>query len=665
MHLLFIKTLLSEKNALWYDNSLLVAKRLRRKLERKWRKSKSELDLTAYKTQCMHVNKGLEVARINYYNNKVAEHQGNTKGIFSVARKLMGDSDDPVLPSHTDLATLANRFSAFFRDKIQLIKANIVVDSSIPPPTEHKHHGLKLAAFQPITTSEVMKLIRSTPNKSCDLDPIPTTLLKQCCAELLPIITSIINGSLSSGVFPSEYRLALVRPIIKKCTLDPEILKNYRPVSNLHYISKLIEKVVADQIDLHLENNDMLDPYQSGYRKHHSTETAMLNITNDMLQMKDYNLSTALVSIDLSAAFDLVDHDILVNRLENYFGFTATVLHWFRSFVSERSQCVLLGKIKSEALLVKQGVPQGSVLGARLYTLYVRPLSDIFNRHDVHYHSYADDTQLYVHFERSCADSMREALLKLESCIKEISHWMSHNGLKLNEDKTEWIIFNGCDISENVTLTVGAHSITQSTLIRSLGVRLDAELTIEPQITDMCKTAYYHIKKINKIRKYLTDDTTKTLVHSLVTGRLDYCNSLYFGLASKSIYKLQLAQNSAARIISKTRKHEHISPIFEKLHWLPINKRAVYKRMVLTFNSLHRNGPAYIKTALNWYTPPRDLRSRNIPSLIPVKSRSIRINNRLLQGGSARQWNSLPKSIKCAASLTIFKKQLKTYLFTL
>ena len=167
----------------------------------------------------------------------------------------------------------------------------------------------------------------------CDLDPIPTTLLKQCCAELLPIITSIINGLLSSGVFPSEYRLALVRPIIKKCTPDPEIFKNYRPVSNLHYISKLIEKVVADQIDLHLENNDMLDPYQSVYRKHHSTETAMLNITNDMLHMKDYNQSTALVSIDLSAAFDLVDHDILVNCLENYFGFTATVLHWFRSFV--------------------------------------------------------------------------------------------------------------------------------------------------------------------------------------------------------------------------------------------------------------------------------------------------------------------------------------------
>ena len=194
-------------------------------------------------------------------------------------------------------------------------------------------------------------------------------------------------------------------------------------MSNLHYISKLIEKVVAEQIDLHLENNNLLDPYQSGYRKHHSTEIAKLHVTNDMLQMKDYNQSTALVSVDLSAAFDLVDHEILVNRLGNYLRFTATVLHWFRSFVAERSQCVLLGKIKSEALFVKQGIPQGSVLGARLFTLYVRPLSDIFNRHDVHYHSYADDTQLYVHFERSCADSMREALLKLESCIKEISNF--------------------------------------------------------------------------------------------------------------------------------------------------------------------------------------------------------------------------------------------------
>ena len=127
-------------------------------------------------------------------------------------------------------------------------------------------------------------------------------------------------------------------------------LKNYRRVSNLYYISKLTEKVVAGQIEMHLENNNLLDPYQSEYRKHHSTEIAVLNITNDILSKKDSHQATALVSIDLSAAFDLVDHDVLVKRLDNYFGFSATVLDWFKSFLSDRSQCVILGSARSKVL---------------------------------------------------------------------------------------------------------------------------------------------------------------------------------------------------------------------------------------------------------------------------------------------------------------------------
>ena len=282
--------------------------------------------------------------------------------MFSVAKKLTGDNSDPILPHHTGPATLANRFSAFFHDKIQIIKANIVIDASIPPPTELRYTGPRLVVFQPVTTIEFHKLILSTPNKSCDLDPIPTTFAKQCCAKLLPIITNIINGSLVSGVFPSDNKVALVRPIIKKSNLDPDVLKSYRLVSNLHYISKLTEKVVGGQIEIHLENNNLLDPFQSGYRKHHSTETAVLNITNDILSKKDSHQATALVSIDLSAAFDLVDHDVLVKRLDNYFGFSVTVLDWFKSFLSDRSQCVILGSARSKSIPVLQGVPQGSVL---------------------------------------------------------------------------------------------------------------------------------------------------------------------------------------------------------------------------------------------------------------------------------------------------------------
>ena len=659
------KIITVRKNALWYDNTLLSAKRLKRKLERKWRETKSISDYREYRNQSIAVNKNLETARIKHYNNEICQQQGNSKVMFSVAKKLTGDNSDPVLPHHTDPATLANRFSAFFHDKIQTIKANIVIDASIPPPTELRYTGPRLVVFQPVTTIEIHKLILSTPNKSCDLDPIPTTLVKQCCAELLPNITNIINGSLVSGVFPSDYKVALVRPIIKKSNLDPDVLKNYRPVSNLHYISKLTEKVVAGQIEMHLENNNLLDPYQSGYRKHHSTETAVLNITNDILSKKDSHQATALVSIDLSAAFDLVDHDVLVKRLDNYFGFSATVLDWFKSFLSDRSQCVILGSARSKSTPVLQGVPQGSVLGARLYTLYVRPMSEICKRHDIHYHSYADDTQLYVHYDRNSDISMREAITKLEYCITEIGQWMTHNCLKLNQDKTEWLIFNGSAISKKVTLTVGEHTIEQSAHIRSLGVKLDPEITIEPQIADVCKSAYYHLRRINKIRKYLTMDSTKTLVHSLVTGRLDYCNSLYSGLTSKATHRLQLAQNSAARVITKTNRHHHITPILHELHWLSISKRAAFKRMVLTYKSLHSNGPAYVKDILNWYAPTRHLRSMNCPTLVPMKCRSIVIHNRLMQSGSSKCWNDLPKAVKCAGSLTLFKKQLKTYFFSL
>ena len=334
----------------------------------------------------------------------------------------------------------------------------------------------------------------STPNKLCDLDPIPTTLLKQCCAELLPIITNIINSSLVSSVFPSAYKLALVGPIIKKNSLDPDVLKNYRPVPNLHYISKLTEKVVAEQSEIHLENNNLLDPYQSGYHKHHSTETAVLNITNDILSMKDCHQATALVSS--------------YKRLGNYFGFSETVLVWFKSFLADRFQCVILGNAQSKSISILQGVPQGLVLGAQLYTLYLCPMSEICKRHDVHCHSYADDTQLYVHYDRNCDIGMCGAITRLDYFITEIGQWMTHNCLKLNEDKTEWIIFNGGVISKNVTLTVGEHNIKQSAHIRSLGVKLDPEITIEPQIADACKSAYYHLRRINKIRKYLTEDST-------------------------------------------------------------------------------------------------------------------------------------------------------------
>ena len=241
---------------------------------------------------------------------------------------------------------------------------------------------------------------------------------------------------------------------------------------------------------------------------------------------------------------------------------------------------------------------------------------------------------------------------------------MAHNGLKLNNEKTEWIIFNGdSNVSKNVTLTVGGHVVQQTSTIRNLGVILDSAITLSPQVNNVCRLSYYHLRRVNKIRKYLTEYAVKTLVQALVTSRADYCNGIYFGLPAKHTRKLQLVQNASARVITKTKRREHITPVLRNLHWLPIQKRSQYKMMLLVFNALYKHGPTYITDFLNWYTPSRTLRSMNTPTLTPIRSRSITVHKRLLQGGCSELWNRLPNNVRCTKTFSAFKKQLKTYFF--
>ena len=214
---------------------------------------------------------------------------------------------------------------------------------------------------------------------------------------------------------------------------------------------------------------------------------------------------------------------------------SGTALEWFRSYLSGRTQHVVINGIYSKEKKVDHGVPQGSVFGARLYALYIRPLSHILENHCVLYHTYADDTHLYVKFDRGNPSSMQIAINRLEDCLLDVSHWMAHNGLTLNNnDKTEWLIFNGNpDFSKSVTLTVGAETIKQSSSIRIIW-ELEPDLTMQPHINDTCRFGYYHLRRINKIRKYLSDCGAKTLIQVLVMSRMDYCNSIYHGLPIKS-----------------------------------------------------------------------------------------------------------------------------------
>ena len=290
--------------------------------------------------------------------------------------------------------------------------------------------------------------------------------------ELLPFITAIINNSITSGVYPCLYRQPIVRSLLKKTGLDPNEYKNYRPVSNLFFISKLIEKEVYLKLEHYLSQNNLLDIYQSGYRIYHSTETALLKVTNYILMNQKEQCSTALVAIDLSAALDLVNHYILLEILDAYYGISGMALEWFRSYLSGRTQRIVINGVYSKEKMLDHGVLQGPVLGTRLYTLYIRPLSHILEHHRVLYHTYADDTQVYVKFDRESPSSMQNAINRLEDCLLDVSYWIAHNGLKLNNDKTEWLIFNGItDFSKRVHSQLEHELLNRASQIEILETR--------------------------------------------------------------------------------------------------------------------------------------------------------------------------------------------------
>ena len=223
----------------------------------------------------------------------------------------------------------------------------------------------------------------------------------------------IVNLSLSTGKMPDDYKNAVLIPLLKNISLDQEMFNNFRPISNLVYISKLIEKVIASRLHSHMTNNNLYEELQSSYRKFHSTETALTCVHDDILRAIDDNKSVLLIMLDLSAAFDTVDHDVLLERLKSY--------------LSGRSQSVLINGTQSKPTLLVCGVPQGSVLGPILFTIYMLPLGDIIKRHGMQFHMYADDCQLYTTFE---ASDINQTALNMEILIDDIRGWYSENMLK-------------------------------------------------------------------------------------------------------------------------------------------------------------------------------------------------------------------------------------------
>jgi hypothetical protein len=565
-------------------------------------------------------------------------------------------------PTKIPSEQLPNSFSTFFIDKIEKIMMNF---KDVGHMTQNQVSSPKvLEAFHPATSDEIRELILKSPNKSCSLDPLPTHLLKDCLDELLPAITTIINASLSSATVPDSFKKAAVTPLLKKATLDQEVLGNYRPVSNLSFISKILEKVVSCRLHAHKSAEGLYEPFQSAYRAGHSTETAVLRVQNDILESIDDGKCVFLVLLDLSAAFDTVSHDTLLETLSARFGVQGSALAWIRSYLTDRSQSVLVSGSYSDPAHLKYGVPQGSVLGPGLFSDYSSPVAERIRSFGVNAHCYADDTQLYVAFDPEMDEE--RVLARLEACIEDLRVWMRFNRLKLNDQKTEFAIFGTPAKLKKVKtmhVRVGDENIVRSRLVRNIGAFFDEEMKMDAQVKQMCKGAWFHLHMVGKIKQYLSSEQLKTVIHAFVTPKLDGNNALLLGARKSQIDRLQLIQNAAAKMITGSSRTDHVTPLLRDLHWLPMAVRVKFKLLLLVYKSLNGLGPVYLKDLLTYHKPRREGLRYDPISLEVPRTHLITYGGRSFRTAAAVEWNCLPSDVRLAKSLQSFKTALKTYFF--
>jgi len=466
---------------------------------------------------------------------------------------------------------------------------------------------------------------------------------------------------------PTSQKLAIVRPLLKKSTLDPDEVSSYRPVSNLSFISKTVERVVAARFSKHIESNGLLPVHQSAYRQFHSTETAITALHNDLARAADADRVTAVVLLDLSSAFDTVDHQILLSVLQRRFGVDGAALAWFQSYLSDRTQRFLVGDNRSKTFTLDCSVPQGSVLGPLEFISYTEDVSHVFERHSVHHHIFADDMQGYIDTQLSSVDG---ACLRVHNCSTELCEWCASRRVQLNAAKTELAWFGKRSRLDSVatrSITIGSSIIQPSRVVRDLGVLFDSELGMKQHISKVTSCCFYQLRRLRQLRRLVGQELTTQLVHAFVLSKLDYGNAVLAGLPQSTLAPLQRVQNAAARLVLNLSPREHITPHLQRLHWLPVHLRIQFK-LCLLMHAVHTNqSPTYLSDTVHAVAsnPTRSgLRSENTANYRKPRCNG-KIGERAFAFSGPSAWNRLTSELHNISDRSKFKKHLKTYFFKL
>ena len=421
-----------------YDEDLKQQRTIMKNRECKWMKYHEDHLWKAFVRERNRYNTILKFKKNACQHKIIKTNSNNTRELYKLVSELTGSSKPNPMPDAQSDKDLAEGFAQFFRQKVDGIQQQFNhIPQYIVPPRDTP----ALKSFTTIAENDLLKLIMEMPTRTCENDIIPTKLLKEILPTIIPSLTKIANLSINKGVFSKKWKSATVKPLIKSQSKGTAY-QNYRPVSNLTFLSKLVEKITLNQFTQHCEDHHLLPDYQSAYRKHHSCETSLIKLVNDLLWAMEKQEVTAMTVLDLLAAFNTVDHDLLLAVLDRRFGVKGAALKWYEQYLKPRKFKVAINNTYLNEQTINYSIPQGSIQGAFLFNAYASMITEVIPP-TLELMGYADNHSIRKPFKpgNTIGNTESDTITTMEDSMLGVSKWMNEVRLKLNMSKTDFIYF--------------------------------------------------------------------------------------------------------------------------------------------------------------------------------------------------------------------------------
>ena len=643
----------------WITKGILKSIKTRNRLYKIFVRNPIDANSIKYKTYRNKLTKIIRISRKLYFSRRLESLSSNTNATWKVLKEVMGIKTDP-LPKEdlilkgdkiADSDDIPKAFNSFFTNVGPQL-ASKIDNTTIPFNNFLPERNPQSLFLKPTNANEIINITKSLKaSKSQGYDNINTSLLKKIIYFIADPLSHIFNQSLLQGIYPNLFKISKVTPIFKKD--DPHEISNYRPISILSSISKVLEKIVYNRLYNFLNMHNILNPNQYGFRKNHSTDLALVKIYDKITNAMANKEHVIGVFLDLSKAFDTLDHKLLLSKLCHY-GIRGNALLWFRNYLADRKQYVSFNGQDSDILSVKCGVPQGSILGPLLFLLYI---NDITNTSPyLSFVLFADDTNIFYSNK-----NLNLLVTKLNEELVKVTEWFKCNKLSLNIKKTHFMYFkhaNSHMVNPPININIDNKPIEQKATSTFLGVIIDEHLTWNAHLHHVATCMSKGLGIINKLKYILPQSTLFLLYNTLILPYITYCNIVWANCGVTKLHPILLLQKRAIRLCSGSDFLAHTNPVFCRFKILKVNDLNTFQVAIFMFKYINKQLPSsfndlfILNNALHHY-PTR------IAGNVHLLNPRLLLFYKSIRHHGPDIWNNLPPNVKICSSLHSFKLTLK------